>query len=1059
MSKEMAKAYEPSEYEDEIYKKWEEGGFFNPDSEVCQSRDNKKNKGYTIVMPPPNVTGTLHMGHASMLALEDILTRFYRMQGYDALWLPGTDHAAIATQTKVEKIIKEEGTNRHEMGREKFLERVRQFAQDSHDTIVNQTRKMGSSCDWTREAYTLDETRSKAVRSVFKLMYDDGLIYRGERIVNWCPRCKSTLADDEVEYKEQKAKFYTFKYDKNFPISISTTRPETKLGDVAVAVNPKDERYKEYIGKTYEVDFCGVSLKIKVIGDRHVDMEFGTGALGVTPAHSAVDWQMAEENELEIIKVIDEDGNIKEGFGKFSHQTAIEAREMVVKELKKRDLIEEEEEIDNNLSICYRCDTAVEPLPSLQWFINVNKKIDRLNGKSIKEICVEAVERGVFGRDKINIVPPRFEKNYFHWMNNLRDWCISRQILFGHQVPVWYRGDETYVGVEEPEDETNFVFLHGFYRTQDVKDPLKWLSQQLEKKDNFYEILPDANKPNKEKQTEFVLKNAKINENTVIVTHSVGGVLALKMIEENDLKIKKLVLISTSLEKPEKRKIEELESYNKGNKFDFDKIKSLVGEIVFFQASEDHVLTEEEQEEAARKLGARLIKVEDSASHFNQEESQEILEELKKNVWTQDTDTLDTWFSSGLWTFSTLASSPDQIKIEDGKLVIDSDDFKHFHPTAVLETGYDILFFWVARMIIMTTYAVNDIPFQDVYMHGLVLDDKGKKMSKSKGNVIDPLDMIKKYGTDAARLSLVMGSTPGNDLRLSEEKIIGFRNVVNKLWNVSRFIISQNQESKIKNQEIDENKLTLADKWILTKLKGYAEDIDVDLKNYQFSSAGDFLQTFTWSQLADWYLEASKFQKGSETEKVLFLVLRTLLKLWHPFIPFVTEVIWKEFNDTDLIVEKWPDCKNFNKFQKEYDDFNIIREAIVKIRDAKPGNIKADAVIYAGERTELIKSQAEIIKSLKTGIQSLKIEKDGEEIKDAVLVSVGDIKIYLIVEVNKEKETERIKKEVENLEKVIKQIENKLGNKEFVEKAPKEVVEREQERLDGFKKELKAIKI
>ncbi len=899
MSKEMAKAYEPKEYEDEIYRKWEENGFFNPDCEVYKERNNKKNKGYSIVMPPPNVTGTLHMGHASMLALEDILTRFYRMQGYDALWLPGTDHAAIATQTKVEKIIKQEGTNRHEMGREKFLERVRQFAQDSHDTIVNQTKKMGSSCDWTREAYTLDETRSKAVRSVFKLMYDDGLIYRGERIVNWCPRCKSTLADDEVEYKEQKAKFYTFKYDKNFPIAISTTRPETKLGDTAVAVNPKDERYKEYIGKTYDVDFCGVKLKIKVIADRHVDMEFGTGALGVTPAHSAVDWQMAEENDLEIVKVIDEDGNIRDGFGNFSGKTVDDAREIVVEELKKRNLIEREEEIDNKLSICYRCDTAVEPLPSLQWFINVNKKLDKFNGKSIKDICIDAVEKGVFGRDKIKIVPERFEKNYFHWMRNLRDWCISRQILFGHQVPVWYRPchperaervegsleQEIYVGVEKPEGEG----------------------------------------------------------------------------------------------------------------------------------------------------------------------------------WTQDTDTLDTWFSSGLWTFSTLANSPEQIKIENGKLVIDSEDFKHFHPTAVLETGYDILFFWVARMIIMTAYAVEDIPFQDVYLHGLVLDEKGKKMSKSKGNVIDPLDMIKKYGTDATRLSLVIGSTPGNDLRLSEEKVAGFRNLVNKIWNIYRYAFS-NYELRITNYELDEKKLTNADHWILKKMFALTNNVKQHLENYNFSQAGEMLIKFTRDDLADWYLEVSKFEKSETKERIMAIVLNDLLKLWHPFIPFVTEVIWNELEYKKMLITSgWAEDINYvNIGVGDHQSFGLIKETVTSIRNARAENKiepakKVKAIIYAGKRKELIESQAKIIKNLKTGISELEVKETGEDLEGEILITVEDIKIYLIGAIDKEKEAQRIKKEIENLEKVIKGIESKLNNKEFVEKAPKEVVEREQERLKGFKKELEAL--
>lgn len=903
----MEKVYEPSKYEDEIYKKWSDekngpSGFFNPDNLGLP----KDAKSYSIVMPPPNVTGTLHMGHAAMLALEDILIRYHRMKGERALWIPGTDHAAIATQTKVEKIIKEEGTDRHKLGREKFLERVRKFAQESHDTINNQCKKMGSSCDWSREAYTLDEVRTKAVRSVFKMMYDDGLIYRGDRIVNWCPRCHSTLADDEVGYKEQKAKFYTFKYAKDFPIEISTTRPETKLGDTAVAVNPKDERYKKYIGQTFEINFVGVPLHIKVIASHEVDMSFGTGALGVTPAHSMVDWQMAQENDLRIIKVIDEKGSIHHGFGEYSGKSVKEARRLVVENLKKEGLIEKEEEIDNNLSLCYRCDTPIEPLPSLQWFINVNTKIKKY-GKSLKELATEAVKKGVFGKEKINIVPDRFEKNYFHFIDNLRDWCISRQIWFGHQVPVWYR---------------------------------KTVNN----------------------------KQSTINDN-----------------EEN---------VYVGVEAPE------------------------------------------------------------------------------GDGWMQDPDTLDTWFSSGLWTFSTLANNPDQIKIVDGKLVIDSEDFKNFHPTAVLETGYDILFFWVARMIIMTTYAISDIPFQDVYLHGLVRDDKGRKMSKSLGNVIDPLDMIAKFGTDATRLSLVAGNTPGNDMNLSEEKIAGFRNLVNKIWNVARFIIGNNQET-ITNYQADPKKLTDADRWILKRMYDLILQITGDLENYRFSQAAEKLREFTWDDFADWYLEICKFEKSEEKSKILKYMLEGLLKLWHPFIPFVTEQIWSEIGkDKMLIMENWPN-DIFNPHSKggrwgvnalhEEGDFDLIINIIKAIRNARAENKvepakKIKAIICAGKNVEFIKSQEVLIKSLRTGIEELEIKKSGEKIGDAIPVVVGEIEIYLLGAKDEAKEKERIKKEIENLEKMIKAGEAKLKNKEFVKNAPKKIVDDEKEKLKQRKEELSKLK-
>ncbi|MEA3464106.1 MAG: valine--tRNA ligase, partial [Patescibacteria group bacterium] len=642
MNKKLPKIYEPDKYEDRIYQKWEKSGYFNPNKCVKDGIARKDAESFSIVLPPPNRTGVLHIGHALMLVIQDILTRYHRMKGDKTLWVPGTDHAAIATQSVVEKkLYMEEKKTRHDLGREQFLKRVYEFADKSHKTITRQVKKMGSSLDWSREAYTLDEIRTKTVKTVFKMMSDDGLIYRGDRVINWCPRCHSTLADDEVEYKAQKAKLYTFKYSKDFPFNIATTRPETKLGDTAVAVNPKDKRYKKYIGKTYEVDFVGVALKLKIIADRQVDMKFGTGAVGVTPAHSMADWQMAQDHKLEIVKVINEDGNIVDDFDDYSGKSAEQAREMIVKKLKRQGLLEKVEEMENNLSLCYRCHTPIEPLPSLQWFIDVNKKLkvesEKLKVKgeySLKELSLHVIKSGL-----IKIIPKRFEKNYFHWMENLRDWCISRQIWFGHRVPVWYC-----------------------------------------------------------KNAKCKMQNAKLNAKCK------NPIVSIKEVE-------KCPYCDGGVE--------------------------------------------------------------------------------------QDPDTLDTWFSSGLWTFSTLADNPDQIKIQDGKLVIDSDDFKNFHPTSVMETGYDILFFWVARMIIMATYAVGDIPFQDVYLHGLVRDIKGRKMSKSLGNAIDPLDVCAKYGTDAVRLALIIGATPGNDINLSEEKIAGFRNFTNKLWNISRYILKKTDNNII----------------------------------------------------------------------------------------------------------------------------------------------------------------------------------------------------------------------------------------------------------------------
>ena len=890
--KELPKIYEPQKNEGGIYKRWEDGGHFKPEN-------SSGKKTYSIVMPPPNVTGTLHMGHAAMLAIEDILVRYSRMQGQKTLWLPGTDHAAIATQTKVEKILQEQGLSRHQLGREKFLKKIASFAQESHDTIAKQVRAMGCSCDWSREAYTLDEVPTKAVRCVFKMMYDDGLIYRGDRVVNWCPRCQSTLADDEVEHQPQKAKLYTLRYAPNFPIAIATTRPETKLGDTAVAVNPKDERYRQFIGQTFQVDFCGIKLKLKVIADRNIDMNFGTGALGVTPAHSLIDWKMAGEHDLEIIKVIDENARIKEGFGEFSGRSVLEARELVVAKLAQQGLIEKEEEIENNLSVCYRCSTPIEPLPSLQWFIDVNRKISRY-GKSLKDLSLEAVRSGVFGREKIRIIPERFERDYFGWMEDLQDWCISRQIWFGHRIPVWYKEKEIYVGTEAPQEEG----------------------------------------------------------------------------------------------------------------------------------------------------------------------------------WEQDSDTLDTWFSSGLWTFSTLANKPEQIRIEDGRLIIDSADFSNFHPTDVLETGYDILFFWVARMILMTTYALGDIPFKNVYLHGLVRDEKGRKMSKSLGNVIDPLDMIAKYGTDATRLSLVIGSTPGNDLKLSEEKIESLRNFTNKLWNISRFILSSTENTAPLNladfKSLVREHADIWDKWLLLSFQELISQTGKDLQNFRFSQAAENLQDFTLNTLADWYLEKAKFAKNPATPLILDQVLRDLLKLWHPFMPFVTEHIHDHLDTEHLLIEsKWPQEKTYADLGVSASDragVELIQDIIIAIRNARAeAKIKASQKITAVIDTKdyvpgmllpdvngLLASQEVLLKSLRSGVEKLEIVSVGTKIENALKRTIAGINIFLPLEglLDSEKEKAKAKKRTAELEKFISGLEERLGNKSFVSKAPPHVVVAQKESLAKARAEL-----
>ncbi len=873
MKQELDKIYSPSETEDGIYKKWEESGLFNPDN-LDLPRDAKS---YTIILPPPNITAKLHIGHSAMLAIEDLLIRYRRLSGFRTLWVPGTDHAAIATQGVVEKkLLKEQGKTRHDLGREAFLTDVWKFVNETQAIILNQTKKMGSSLDWSRLAFTLDETRQKAVTRMFIDMHKEGIIYRGERIVNWCPRCHSTLSDDEVEYKEQAAKLYTFRYSSDFPISISTTRPETKLGDTAVAVNPKDKRYSQYIGKEYKVNFCGQELDIKIIADRNVDSEFGTGALGVTPAHSMVDWQMAQANNLPIIKVIDEDGLIRDGFGVYSGLKTTEARSLIVAKLKEQGLLEKEEDIINNLSVCYRCETPIEPLPSKQWFISVDKKLERLGNKSLKEKALEAA-----AKKDVVFIPERFNKSFSDWMNNLHDWCISRQIWFGHQIPVWYKGEEIFVGLAAPEGDG----------------------------------------------------------------------------------------------------------------------------------------------------------------------------------WVKDQDTLDTWFSSGMWTFSTLGW-PDNFK--DG---IKSGDLARFHPTQVLETGYEILTLWVSRMIMMSFFALGEIPFSQVYLHGIILDKNGKKMSKSKGNGVDPLEVIAQYGADAVRLSLLMGSTPGNDARYSDDKVESKRNFINKLWNISRFILSSTEEKFYGASSMDmPDAKTLADQWILNNLAACARTVTEHLENFNFSLAAEELNEFTWNKLADWYLEIAKIEK--DKEKILIYILKNVLILWHPFIPFVTEKIWSSFNDSLLLVAEWPKGTEDKKVSATAmaieQKFQKIQDIIAAIRNARSENKvepakKLEAIIYGHEDAGLLEGQKELLISLRTGLQSLEVKQSGEKIDKAIAAVVGGAEIYLLGGRDEKKEKERLSKEKENLEKMIALQETKLSNPEFVGRAPEKIVTAEKGKLAAYKIELEKI--
>lgn len=716
MDEKFLKPYDPQATESRIYHTWEESGYFNPDRMIADGLTDADAEPFSIVLPPPNVTGRLHMGHALMLAIEDIFVRFKRMRGHRTLWIPGTDHAAIATQSVVEKeLSKKEGKSRHDLGREELLKRIDAFAAASHDTIVSQIKTMGASLDWSREAFTLDAPRTRAVREVFKRMYDAGLIYRGNRIVNWDPKGQTTISDDEIVHEERQATLYTFRYAKDFPIAISTTRPETKVGDVAVAVHPDDARYKEFVGKTYTVTFCDVPLSIRIVADTEVDPAFGTGALGVTPAHSQIDWDIADRHDLPRPQVINEYAKMTVD-GRLNDLKVGPARDAVVAWLREEGLLEHEEAITQNVSTAERTGGIIEPLPKLQWFIDVTKEIPGRN-VSLKELMLSAVRSGA-----VTILPTHFEKTYFHWIENLRDWCISRQIWYGHRVPVWYRNDEIHVGSE-----------------------------------------PSAT--------------------------------------------------------------------------------------------------------------------------------------WQEDGWTQDEDTLDTWFSSGLWTFSTLGW-PDE-----------TPDLATYHPTTIIETGYDIMFFWIARMILMTGFTLDTVPFRTVYLHGLVRDAQGRKMSKSLGNNMDPLDVAAKYGADAARMALIVGNTPGTDTRISEDKIKGYKNFANKLWNITRYILTETDGADADAPLID------TDAAIRAEFDALAADVTRDIEEHRIYMAAEKLYHFAWHRLADQLIEESKAVfAGTDTaahvsrKALLRGLLTDLLALLHPFMPFVTEEIWASVapNQGLLMVTPWP---------------------------------------------------------------------------------------------------------------------------------------------------------
>ncbi|MBI5189673.1 MAG: valine--tRNA ligase [Nitrospirae bacterium] len=867
MARELEKVYEPKAVEDRWYKEWVEKGYFHADPA-------KDGPAFSIVIPPPNVTGVLHMGHALNNTLQDALCRWKRMRGFNVLWMPGTDHAGIATQNVVERQLAAEGTTRHAYGREKFIQRVWQWREESGGTIINQLKRLGASCDWERERFTMDEGLSRSVREVFVRLYEEGLIYRGDYIINWCPRCMTALSDLEVEFEEKPGKLYHLKYplvDGSGVITVATTRPETMLGDTAVAVNPEDERYRHFIGKRVMLPVS--NREIPVIADAYVDPAFGTGAVKITPAHDPNDFEIGLRHNLNRIRVMDDAGKMTEEAGKYAGMDRFECRGKLLLELDQTGVLGTVEEHLHAVGHCYRCRTVIEPAVSKQWFV----KVEPLAKEAIK-----AVREGIPGPDgkirKINILPKGWENSYFDWMENIRDWCISRQIWWGHRIPAWHCDE--------------------------------------------------------------------------------------------------------------------------------------CGELTV--AREDPVV--------CGKCGSRNIR--------------------------RDPDVLDTWFSSALWPFSTMGW-PDE-----------TPELKKYYPTAVLVTAFDILFFWVARMIMMGIHFMEEPPFTDVYIHALVRDAQGQKMSKSKGNVIDPLVMIDKYGTDAFRFTMVAMAAQGRDIKLSEERIEGYRNFCNKIWNAARFVhmnLGDFEATPLKEGDA----VSLPDRWIVSRMDAVAAEVDRALTDYRFNDAAGALYQFVWHEFCDWYLElikpvlyADAGPVKSATLNVLVNVFEGTMRMLHPFMPFITEEVWQSMplaeRDASVMVSKFPEANDAFRNEAAESEMKMVIDIITGIRNIRgemniAPSLELAAVVKASspEVKAFLDAQGNYITKL-SRLSGMTVETEVERPKASAVAVTPAAEIYIPLTgvVDIEAEVARLKKEIDKADKEIKPFEAKLANEGFVKKAPPEVLEK-----------------
>lgn len=923
------KLYNPKSIEDKWYNTWQEKGYFKPSEKSDQ-------EPFCIVIPPPNITGSLHMGHALNVTIQDILSRWKRMLGYSVLWLPGTDHAGIATQNVVEKQLNQENITRHQLGRDGFIKMVWKWKDTYGGRIIHQLKKIGASCDWSRERFTLDEGLSRAVREVFVKLFEEGLIYKDNRLINWCPRCHTALSDLEVDYEETDGKLYYIKYpfsDTTGYITVATTRPETILGDTGVAVNPEDTRYKMLIGKNIKLPLT--NKEIPIIADMSVDTTFGTGVVKITPAHDFNDEAIAKRHNLPSISVISKDGKMTLNTGqRYEGLDRYVCRKKILEDLKSLDLFESEQRYKQRVGHCYRCKTIIEPLNTIQWYV----KIDPLAKEAIK-----AVED-----KKIRLIPEQWENNYFAWMRDIKDWCISRQIWWGHQIPVWYCPD-----CKTINNKTQGDFIeHTFYNHISLKD---------------------------------------------------GRVVNVGMYQ------------------------------------DFRKAG----------LTHDDIMKNSEIIRISKEVKP-MCKIEDIKQCIDCGSSNII----------RDPDVLDTWFSSALWPFSTL------------RWPEDSDDLKTFYPTNVLVTGFDILFFWVARMIMMGLKFKKEVPFKDVYIHALVRDIKGQKMSKSKGNVIDPLVMIEKYGADAFRFSLAAFAAQGRDIRFSEERLEGYRHFINKLWNATKFILTFKELKTDDSLDSIEGKLDIASMWILNRMNNTIEDINKNLGSYRFNDAANNIYQFIWHEFCDWYLEIVKSLLYSKDKKesyvmvnCLFFILEKSLLLLHPFMPFVTEEIWHQGlnKDQSIMISEYPIKSNQypeaeRKMQYVIDVVSGIRSIRGELNISPSYELTVFIKTFSKEVEDILKDNTIVLKKL-THSKELNIKQEIERIKGSAIYVKDEFEIYIPIEglLDIGSEIVRLQKEKVRTEETIIFLDKKLSNEDFLKNAPQNIVEKDKTKYNEYMKKIQKI--